>query len=110
MSEKQKSNLNSWLIAAITIMVGLVSYIYINDASANTEFRQTETKALNELVNQMIELRTANFHEHKAINDAIKSHECWSEDVMKTQIKPNSKWRVDGEPRLEIVEKKIGIY
>ena len=107
MNEKSKSNLNSVLITVIAIMVSLVSYIYISDAAENTDFKKTETKALNELVNQMIELKVSNFNQHKAIILSVESYKIYSETILEKQIEPNSKWRIEGEPRLSKVEKEL---
>ena len=117
MSEKMKSNLNNWLMAAVTIMVALVSYIYIREVSVNDNFRETETKALNTLIKEMVEMKTSNTFQHQIIVNSVDTYKDYSNEILEKQIEPNTKWRIEGEPRLSKIEydnikikKKVGIY
>jgi hypothetical protein len=110
MSEKIKSNMSNVLMLLITLMVALVSYIYIRDVSVNDNFRETETKALNTLINEMLEMKTSNSFQHQIIVNSVDAYKDYSNEILEKQIEPNTKWRLDGEPRLKLVEKKIGIY
>jgi len=110
MSEKIKSNMSNVLMLLITLMVALVSYIYIRDVSVNDNFRETETKALNTLINEMLEMKTSNSFQHQIIVNSVDAYKDYSNEILEKQIEPNTKWRIEGEPRLKIVEKKIGIY
>ena len=104
MSEKMKSNLNNWLLAVVTVMIGLVSYIYI-------------TKALNTLIKEMVEMKTSNTFQHQIIVNSVDAYKEYSNEILEKQIEPNTKWRLEGEPRLSKIEhenikikKKVGIY
>jgi hypothetical protein len=110
MSEKMKSNLNNWLLTAVTVMIALVSYIYINKASADTTYQKEQTKVLQTLVIEMTTMKTANTYQHQIITNSVEDFKIYSDYILETQIVPNTDWRLDGEPRLRIVEKKIGIY
>ena len=110
MSEKMKSNLNNWLMAAVTIMVALVSYIYVNKASADSVYQTTQTELLQTLIIEMTTMKTSNSFQHQIIVNSVDAYKDYSNEILEKQIEPNTKWRIEGEPRLEIVEKKIGIY
>lgn len=105
-----KDNINNWLLLSITIMVSLVTYIYVSDATANTKYQEAQAEALQKVVNELIELRISNTGEHRLISKTVETHTGWTHEIYDKEINPNSKWRIDGDKRLTKVESKIGIY
>ena len=117
MSEKMKSNLNNWLLAVVTVMIGLVSYIYITKASADTIYQSKQTELLQTLIVEMTTMKTSNSFQHQIIVNSVDAYKEYSNEILEKQIEPNSKWRLEGEPRLSKIEhenikikKKVGIY
>jgi hypothetical protein len=51
-------------------------------------------------------MKTSNSFQHQIIVNSVDAYKDYSNEILEKQIEPNTKWRIEGEPRLKLVEKK----